>query len=419
MNGSADIYWPERLTAAHLGDPTCSVGLHGGVGGPCVSSGLPLLLTVFGYNVGNTGFEIFTPEELYPRLLQWTPRASGLSAEAWSVAPHVATSLFSTQLWNDPHWYPREKKFTGDNSATTVAKAAVVRTVCSPKIQLFDGDTTLVSLPNLEPYDTWTDGNATTGDFVDVHLSKPLWGNDNQSLTTDKNPTTVFIPPNPHMSSVTTDLVLMGPVRPSGDRISMVCSVDARWNRAVQSSTQSPYYSLGNPGSPVTATISSRHSKKYIVDGVLPVNTSDWTHIAADNQWLEGALGYKTLFHSVGDPGSAKLKAAREETPTTALGAFLMTIGSDVNKTSTPVEAWDSNFVQQVEPVISTAFADAISRTGYAQQAATIEFMTDFAKECVPIPGSVHRGYKFCPGPGKEDMDKFTRMTLNGFTNGE
>ena len=419
MNGSSDIYWPEILTAAHLGGSKCIEGLEGGDGGPCVSSGLPLLLTVFSYNVGANGFEISTPEELYPRLLQWTPKAEGLSAEAWSFAPHVATSLFSTQLWQDPHWYPREKKFSGENLAKTVAKAAAVRTVCSPNIQTFDEKTLLVSIPLLEPYRTWIDGNATTGDFIDVHLKKPLWGNSSRSLTTNKHPTTVFISPDPSVGSVTTGLVLMGPVRPSGDRVSMVCSVDARWNRAVHSIKQSRYYGLGNPGNPVTATISGRHSDHYIIDGVLPMKSGDWTSINADPEWLEGALGYKVLFHSYVDPVSANIRSAREQAQTSALGAFLMIVGIDVNKTSTSVADWDSGFVHQMEPVISTAFADAISRTGYAQQAATIDFLTDFAEECMPIPGSVHRGYQFCPGPNGDVMNNFTEMMLSGSTNGE
>ena len=370
------------------------------------------------YNDSPRGFEISTPDELYPRLIQWTPKAQGLSAEAWSFAPHVATSLFLTELWNDPDWYG--KRYTGKNSAQTAAKAAAVRTICSPHIEIFDKDTLSVSLPDLEPYHTWINGTATTGDFVDIHLSKPLWGNSSQCLTTNRNPTTVFITPSPNMSSVTTGLVLMGPVRPSGDRIGMVCSVDGRWNTAVHSLTQSPYYGLGNPGSPVTATISSRNSDQYIVDGVLPVNSSDWTLIDADTEWLEGALGYNTPFHELADPGSAKITNARAETQTSALGAFLMTVGTGiVNMTTANVESWSTTILSRIEPVISTAFADAMSRTGYAQQAATIDFKTDFAKECMPITGSTHRHYRLCPGPSKDATGNFTNMMLNGSTNGK
>ena len=96
-----------------------------------------------------------------------------------------------------------------------------------------------------------------------------------------------------------------------------------------------------------------------------------------------------------------------------------MTIKPYVNNVSTLVEMWDSGFVRQMEPVISTTFADAISRVGYAQQAASVQFMTDFAKECKPIPGSVFRGYHWCPGPDRAEEGNFTKMMLLGSTNGE
>ena len=264
-------------------------------------------MTVFNYDVGTSGFEISTPERMYPRLLQWTPKVDGLSAEAWSIAPHLATTLFSIQLWNDPHWYPQQKKYTGENLAQTLAKAAAVRTVCSTDIQVFNDTTRVVSLPHLQPYSTWIQGNATSGDLVDVHLTGALWGNEARALATNKNPTTVFIPPVPGMSSVTTGLVLMGPGRSSGDRIGMVCSVDARWNKGVHSMEQSPYYGLGNQGSPMKAAISSRNSNRHIVDGVLPRNTTDWTPIEADTEWLEGALGYETVFSQYPNPVSVAL----------------------------------------------------------------------------------------------------------------
>lgn len=92
LNGTPDVYWPTKLTSAHVGGPQCR-GVLGLTTIQCVAKGLADLENYFEYFPADTAYEITTPESEFPRILEAVPRYPEMSAEAWSVAPHAATSL--------------------------------------------------------------------------------------------------------------------------------------------------------------------------------------------------------------------------------------------------------------------------------------------------------------------------------------
>ena len=102
-------------------------------------------------------------------------------------------------------------------------------------------------------------------------------------MTNISSLTTIWIAPKSNMNSVTTGLVVIGPIEEkTGQRYGLGCSIDARWNKAQHMMTQSSSYSLENTGKYIGATISSARSSAEIVDKALPINVSDgnWRHIS-------------------------------------------------------------------------------------------------------------------------------------------
>ena len=101
--------------------------------------------------------------------------------------------------------------------------------------------------------------------------------------------TTVFVPPAPNMSTVTTGLVVPAPTKNNtSERYGVTCSTDAQLSKAQHVSTQSPSFGLGNPGNSVSALVSDEHSAADIITAPLPLeNGDDWRYIAAEPEWLD------------------------------------------------------------------------------------------------------------------------------------
>ena len=97
INGIADDFWPTVLRAEHFGEPEwCRQGF---VSGNCAQQGLPLLLNYDFYSRNDDGgFQIFTPDSTFPRIIDGTPKVKDISAESWTIAPHAATSRALTHL---------------------------------------------------------------------------------------------------------------------------------------------------------------------------------------------------------------------------------------------------------------------------------------------------------------------------------
>lgn len=371
----------------------------------CVAKGLAELESYYEYfRFSNTGYEIFTPESNFPRILEAVPRYDSLSAEAWSIAPHAVTSLMENYLWYDPHWYPTHLRSRGIRSAETSSQASAVRTVCTREVLSFSNATYNVSLPAIPAYDLWAEEDGQPGPYTEIRLVKPLWGTGNGSLTNSTSLTTVWVPTN--MDSVTAGLVVLGPLMSDSatQRFGVACSIDARWNRATHILTKSSTSALGNSGPFISVTQIGARNNKEIVTKALPTDNGDWRHISAETEWLEALTPSVLLWTKV-----AKT-ASNESAMTTAL-ANLYAAG-DVKLSSGNLK--DAP-VPQIESITSTAMADAISRVGLAQQYDTLKYYTNFGNKCSEI--KFGGGRQFCPGP--PPSDQFTLLAFNGFLTGK
>lgn len=101
------------------------------------------------------------------------------------------------------------------------------------------------------------------------------------------------------------------------------CAVDARWNHAAYAMTKSTDYVTGNSGNVISAKLGGRNKQTDLRKRTLPINDGSWRQISVHEAWLEGAIGYLSLFNDRFQPRSAK-----DEKPlyrTTALRMLIMT----------------------------------------------------------------------------------------------
>lgn len=399
LNGTADVYWPSILTSDHLGGPRCS-SARGLDTIECVAKGESILENFYNYDRPRTIYQISTRESQFPRTLQAIRRQPESSAEAWSVAPHAATSLLQSYLWYDPHWYPTQLRPRGVRSAQTYSQAAAVRTVCTREILTFSNATFSVSLPNPPAYDLWARGNNQSGDYTNIKLSKPLWGNHKGAHTEQIGLTTVWIPATPDMESVSTGLVILGALNSTSatHRFGVVCSIDGRWNKAKHVLTGT--IDTGD----ISVVQSGRREGEAIMTDALPINDGSWRHITAEQGWLDALTPLIPQYMD-----EAKTALSRS-TMTTAFANVL--IAADIRlKTDNDSD----QYIQTAETVTSTAMADAISRVGVGQEYDNHTYYTSFGTECTGIEGASPR--KWCPGP--PPYNQFSRLAFHGFLTGE
>lgn len=164
-------------------------------------------------------------------------------------------------------------------SAQVPSPGSAVRAVWPHDLQTFNNEPSKLSLPQLREYETWIEGDEQRGPYEGIILNQPLF-----AMTNISSLTTIWIAPKPNMTSVTTGLVVIGPIEEkTGQRYGVVCSIDARWNKTQHIMTQSSSCSLENTGKHIGATISSARSSAETVDKALPITGSDsnWRHISA------------------------------------------------------------------------------------------------------------------------------------------
>ena len=410
MNGTADDFWPEVLRAEHLGLPqSCSEGF---VSGFCAQEGLPLLLIYDFYNRNiDGGFQIFTPDSDFPRIIDGTPKFKDISAESWTIAPHVATSNALTRLWVDPQWVAKGNS-TGIQSGQASAGAAVVRTVCSPDIKNTRSGTSEVSLPDLPAFETWAKDDRL-GDERTIKLREPLWVQNKSTRAGNHHLTTVFVAPNPEMASVTTGVVVLGPLTKQRERIAMMCSIDARWNYAQHSMTKSNNYGIGNVGNSVYAVLRGTNSQANLKTMTLPVNDSSWRHVYADQSWLKGALGYPTPYNTRYQPYFTGVDGQGYNT--TALATFILARSMYVERYRTSIKHWQES-IPAMESVISTAFADVMSRAGSVRELNKTMLQVNSVSDCQMQGGSGYYGY--CPPPLADEASNLSELHFNGSRTG-
>ena len=414
MNGTADDFWPGVLRAEHLGQPTsrskpCSKGFVPGI---CAQNGLPLLLTYDFYSRNNDGgFQIFTPDSNFPRIIAGTPKVNDISAESWTIAPHVATSRALTRLWSGPEWAAKGNP-TGIQSGQARSGAAVVRTVCSPDIVLTRNGTSEVALPDLPAFGTWTK-EGRPGDVRTIKLREPLWVERNSSRAGKENFTTVFVTPDPEMVSVTAGVVVLGPLTNQSERIAMTCSIDSRWNDAQHSMNKSDDYGIGNVGNSVYAVLKGRNAQTDLKNTTLPINDGSWRHVSADQSWLKGALGYQTRFNTRFQPYFTGVEHRGYNT--TALAAMILARAMYTEPRVTSIDSWRDS-IPAIESVIATAFADVMSRAGSEREINRTILQIDSVNDCQLQAGS--EKYKFCPPPLASEATNLSEIHFVGSRTG-
>ena len=410
LNGTVDDLWPNVLRVEHLGDPSCSQGF---VLGNCAQAGLPPLLSYDEYSqIASNGFQIVTPDSNFPRIIDGTPQVSNISAESWTVAPHVATSHALSRLWSDPQW-ATPRNMTGIQSGQALSGAAVVRTVCSPDVLLTTNGTSEVFFPDLPAFDTWTKAGRP-GAIRSVKLREPLWVETNGSRAGNDYLTTMFVAPDPAMTSVTTGVVVLGPLTNKSERLAMMCSVDARWNEAQHSMIKSVVQGIGNAGDPVYALLRGRNQQADLKTMTLPINDGSWRHVSANQSWLTGALGYQAPFNIHYQPYFEG--ADHEGYTTTALATFILVRTMYTEPKRTDLDFWRTS-IPSIESVISTAFAEVMSRTG-SVRVLTLEksLQVNSVNHCQMQPGS--QNYQWCPPPTTLEARNLSELHFNGSRTG-
>ena len=410
MNGTADNFWPNVLRAEHLGESqSCSEGF---VASDCAQRGLPLILTYEFYSRNTDGgFQIFSPDSMFPRIIDGASKVKNISAESWTIAPNVATSSALTRLWSSPQWIAKGN-LTGIQSGQASSDAAVVRTVCSPHIILTKNGTSEVSIPDLPAYKTWTkDGRL--GNERTIKLRESLWVLANSSRAGNNHLTTVFVAPDPGMISVTTGVVVLGPLTKHSERIAMTCSIDARWNDAQHSMIKSDNYGIGNVGNSVYAVLSGRNAQSDLKTMTLPVNDGSWRHVSADQSWLKGALGYQTPYNTHFEPYFKGID--RQGYTTTALATMILARCMFTKSRRTSIHFWRDS-IPPIESIISTAFAEVMSRTGSVREINKKILQVNSVNDCQIQAGTTT--YKFCPPPSAFEARALSELHFNGSRTG-
>ncbi|KAI4193697.1 MAG: hypothetical protein LQ350_008193, partial [Teloschistes chrysophthalmus] len=397
LNGTRDDFWPGHLTKSHLApNKKCIAGRPGGV---CISAGLPMLSTYYAYSKTDKGrFDISTPEEMFPRHIEGTPKIPGVYAEAWTFAPHAPAALVLTNMFADHRWPPGKGNSTGTKSGEAEVEAAAVRTVCNPHILKISNTTRGFKLPNLEQYGMWSPDDTRPDNYAYIpapaRFDKQM---DNVNLTT------IFLSPSPEMASVTTGVLVLGPRNMTGVRFALACSIDARWNKAV-------YTTVKNE--PIIAKLRGVRSPSDLVHSTLPVSGDYWRRITAELDSLEAALGYTTPFSFGYQPHAITHKTTSYNT--TALGSIIIARAKHLADKDTPSERWNSR-TDAVESVVSTVFADALSRIGIDRQQVALGYTpSESVKNCQQISAR----YKFCPPPSAAETSEFTPLAYRAMTKG-
>lgn len=353
------------------------------------------------------GFAISTLEESLPRRIEGTLRIPSVNIEAWTFAPHAATSVILTNLLKHPHWYPNDNT-TGKKSGEVKVEAAAVRTICNPNIMELSKKTKSVALPDLREYDVWSSKNNHHKSYTS--LSLPAGFHDLQAR--DGNMTTLFVPPGPGMTSVTTGVLGLGPRNRTGVRLALACSVDARWHKALHRITYNDHLGIGNPGSATSADLVGRCGQPATKQSDLPIARDSWRHIAVESDALEAALGFTTLFRPGYEPYA--IEHGSRCYRTTALGSIILARAVHLAEKSTPREFWRNN-TNAVESVISTVFADVLSRIGsHRQRASPGHIPTESVKKCLQISSQT----AFCPPPPAAETSKWTPLEFRAMTEG-
>ena len=357
-----------------------------------------MLSTYYTYSKNNNGgFMLFTPEVNFPRQIEGAPRLSNVNAEAWTFAPHAATAMVLTHLWGDSRWVFRSK-MEGTKKAQVYGDAAAVRTVCSPKIIVLGRNVTSFAVPNLRAHEVWFPNDTRANNYVNITAT----AEEQQQMRT-ANMTTVFLGSDSGLPSLTTGVLVLGSENRTYKRLAMVCSIDARWNRALHSVDDANDNSIGSTGRVVSVELCGRRSQSDLKNATLLEEDDCWRHITMDGESLEAGLGFETVFSLSYQPHAID----QESHPiyTSALGSMLLARLQHLTGITSLPGYWTDN-VDAVESVISTVFADSLSRIGIERQQVAGYLPAEGIDSCRRITS----GYSLCPPPLATERDNWTPL---------
>ena len=193
----------------------------------------------------------------------------------------------------------------------------------------------------------------------------------------------------------------------------MTCSIDARWNDAPHSIIKSDDYGIGNVGNSVYAVLRGSNARANLITMSPPFDDGSWRHVSADQSWLKGALGYEAPYNT---RYQLYFKGVdRQGYTTTALATFVLARAMYTEPKSTSIEFWRDS-IPAIESVMSTAFAEVMSRTGSVREINRNVLRVDSVKECQMKAESDK--YKFCPPPPAIEAEKSTQLHFNGSRTG-
>jgi hypothetical protein len=204
--------------------------------------------------------------------------------------------------------------------------------------------------------------------------------------------------------STTTGLVVLGPLssKNATECFRVAYSIDARWNKAQHQDTASST-GLRSKGSFIGTKGNEMRSNGVIHTKALLIDEGRWTRISAEQSWLDAPTPLVPVW-----AGKTLTTASKSETSITALPNLVIAPSvslTTANMTNSAEQWW----ISEIETVVSTAMADAISRGGLAQQYDSLKFYSStksLQKQCVSIHGDANR--YFCLGLTVHAVDIFS-----------
>ena len=331
------------------------------------------------------------------------------SPESWTYAPHAATGYVQDQLWWDSSWFiPSDHFQANGRTSGVVSKSAFSKTVCL--WQIISLNSTQVILPTL------TDDVYVYGQQKNISVPSSLWASDGRGFIDPEIVRTLWIDQSEvqQLGSVTAGLIIMEPVvsPDATNRAALGCAVDARWADSTTNQTD------GLTDIAITTDIlrAGPTGTGFVSKASWPV-TGSWSKVTATSEWLQALTPTLPYLSS----------ALNLSIPATTLANLLMRANHfNIPPPDPAMGGYEVRPYKFWEFVVSTLFADALSRVGYAQQldaqSTYVNGSIDISTSCddgpctftckIAGPGAPNM-WNICSGPPPSNGN-FTQMALEG-----
>ena len=319
----------------------------------------------------------FTAREYtFERVIQVSEKYFPGGHATWTYAPHA---YVQDQLWWDSTWFNNDKiNTTNGRLSISPSKSAGVRTACLE--QPISLNTSALDFPLLTEVERYVFPLNKT-----IQVDPSLWSDDGDTFRLPDIVRTPWIPQTDAQSigSVTAGLVVMAPLEPNTThRESLAYSIDARWIDTVNSQSD------GLLDIAISAEIFDPTTGS--ATSILEPAAKNWTPISANEDWLNALLPHLPYI-----------------TPDLQLSLPATTLANLLMRSNHSLLGPKSQYPNDDEPyffwefVISTLFADAISRLGFAKQLESdFTYVTDSDNTNPCVGTGCYMGCKVNPGPG-------------------